>query len=107
MKKLLVTLFVCSVVFGSFGQDASAKGKKHRDSYPGSYDNRYDPRYDNRYDNRYDPRSEDQAPVGKLNECIRRVLDAGCYLSKNDQRRIQENVQKCKHVESSSGKTEL
>ncbi|OFZ18421.1 MAG: hypothetical protein A2X94_15145 [Bdellovibrionales bacterium GWB1_55_8] len=40
-------------------------------------------------------------------KCAKRVKAAGCYLSNNDFNRIDTNVEKCKHMESGSGKTEL
>lgn len=47
------------------------------------------------------------APQSQAERCAQRVRQAGCILSNNDVYRIDQNVQKCKHVESDSGKTHL
>jgi len=36
----------------------------------------------------------------KIEKCVKRIRDA-CYLSNNDEGRIEDNIQECKHVDSS------
>lgn len=51
------------------------------------------------------PASEsEQEKCAKL---VERVKQAGCYISKNDAERIEKNGDICRHIESSSGKTEM
>lgn len=51
---------------------------------------------------------EDREPANAAaRKCASRVKQAGCRLSGNDFDRIDDNVQSCKQIKSSSGKTSM